>query len=238
MCYSTIIYICNTVLSLASVHEHLQLKHQNWGWAVTRRRCLKGSTISVQVPTQDAKLAARGYRINLHHRFAQQWKTLHHARRNRLVASLPRFCSIRRLQYVNFVPQTNNATNKATDICVWNFDARCHGTWSASERSLLCTWTQRTYFWLTMQQFSMVEEYMKDLRKPLYWGLGTCLRVHACPGQYGTESWWGTAHLIIIINMSFLRTHLDMHGTFFSLRTQPSIRQVWSVWTSTLNLTS
>ena len=42
-----------------------------WGWAVTRRRCLNGPTISAQAPTQDAKLTARGYQINLHCRFAR-----------------------------------------------------------------------------------------------------------------------------------------------------------------------
>ena len=36
---------------------------KKWGWAVTLRRCLDGSTIPVQGPTPDAKLAARVYRI-------------------------------------------------------------------------------------------------------------------------------------------------------------------------------
>ena len=31
-----------------------------WGWAVTRRKCLNGSTIPEQGPTPDAKLAAMG----------------------------------------------------------------------------------------------------------------------------------------------------------------------------------
>ena len=31
-----------------------------WGWAVTRRMCLNGSTIPTQGPTPDAKLAAMG----------------------------------------------------------------------------------------------------------------------------------------------------------------------------------
>ena len=30
---------------------------KNWGWAVTQRRCLNGSTILAQAPTLDAKLA-------------------------------------------------------------------------------------------------------------------------------------------------------------------------------------
>ena len=32
---------------------------------------MNDSSISLQVPTLDAKLAARGYRIDLHHRFAR-----------------------------------------------------------------------------------------------------------------------------------------------------------------------
>ena len=42
------------------------LNTKYWGWAFVRRRCLNGSTIPVQVPTLDAKLAARGYQIDLH----------------------------------------------------------------------------------------------------------------------------------------------------------------------------
>ena len=43
---------------------------KNWGWVVTRRRCLNSPTIPVQVCILDAKLAARVYRIDLHHSFA------------------------------------------------------------------------------------------------------------------------------------------------------------------------
>lgn len=45
-----------TVLSQASPYWHLQLQHQKLGWAVARSRCLNGSTIPGQVPTQDLKL--------------------------------------------------------------------------------------------------------------------------------------------------------------------------------------
>ena len=56
---------------------------KKWGWAVTRRRYLNCPIIPAQVPTQEVKLAARGYYINLHHWFALncfvgpawQWKT-------------------------------------------------------------------------------------------------------------------------------------------------------------------
>ena len=36
---------------------------KKWGWAVTQKRCLNGSTIPMQGPIPDAKLAARVYRI-------------------------------------------------------------------------------------------------------------------------------------------------------------------------------
>ena len=42
---------------------------KNWGWAVTQRMSLNGSTIPVQGPTPDVKLAARGYQIDLHRCF-------------------------------------------------------------------------------------------------------------------------------------------------------------------------
>ena len=72
---------------------------KNWGWVVTRRRCLNGSTIPAQAPIPDAKLAARVYQIDLHHHFtrassrpARQWRKLYHARSGptrSLVANLP-----------------------------------------------------------------------------------------------------------------------------------------------------
>ena len=55
-----------------------------WGWAVTQRTCLNGSTIPTQGPTPDAKLAARCYQIDFHRRFvrdslrpARQWRKLY-----------------------------------------------------------------------------------------------------------------------------------------------------------------
>ena len=61
---------------------------KNWGWAVTRRRCLNGPTIYTQAATQDAELATRGYWIDLHRHFAcaslrpaRWWKMLYCARK-------------------------------------------------------------------------------------------------------------------------------------------------------------
>ena len=39
---------------------------KNRGWAVTRKRCLNGSSVPTQAATSGAKLAARVYRIDLH----------------------------------------------------------------------------------------------------------------------------------------------------------------------------
>ena len=43
---------------------------ENWGWAVTWRRCLNTPPIPVQAPTLDPKLADRCYWIDLRHSFA------------------------------------------------------------------------------------------------------------------------------------------------------------------------
>ena len=42
----------------------LAAKPENWGWPLTRRRCLNGLSIPVQVPTPDPKLTDRRYRID------------------------------------------------------------------------------------------------------------------------------------------------------------------------------
>ena len=55
-------------MSRASAHGRSQLKHQKRRWAVTRRKSLNGSTIPEQGATPNAKLAARGYEIDLHRR--------------------------------------------------------------------------------------------------------------------------------------------------------------------------
>ena len=53
----------SNVLSQVSAHVHLQPcspSTNNWEWAVARRRCLNGSTIPLQAPIPDAKLASKG----------------------------------------------------------------------------------------------------------------------------------------------------------------------------------
>ena len=107
--------IVHTVLSWAAMGARSS-STKNWGWEVTRRGCLNGSTVPVQAPTTDAKLVARVYQIDLHRGFARassrparQWRKLYRARERTLVASLPSFHSVRPLQYANFVLQAKNA---------------------------------------------------------------------------------------------------------------------------------
>ena len=60
---------------------------------------------------------------------ARRRRKLHRAGKR---TDLPSFRSVRPLQCANFALQAKNATNKATDGCVQNFQSRC-GAWSTSE---------------------------------------------------------------------------------------------------------
>ena len=130
---------------------------KNWGWAVTWGGAW---IISAQAPTLDAKLAARVFRINLHLLFTHALGQPDGAgscivlQADQLI-SLPGFCSIRCLQYANFVLWAKNAVNKGMyGRCVRNIDtfiAGCCGALSVSKWSQLCTWAQRTYFWFSPQ---------------------------------------------------------------------------------------
>ena len=51
-----------------------------WGWAVTRKRCLNGSTIPGQAPTPDVKLATRVYRLGMHQGRQQRYGQYSHGR--------------------------------------------------------------------------------------------------------------------------------------------------------------
>ena len=156
-----ILYLWNTevitILSWASAHGCSQLKCQNWGGAVTQRRCLNGSTIPTQGPTQDAKLAAKGYQINLHRPFirtslrpARQWRKLDHATKWPTRSHVAKFAVVsRHLQYTNFMLQGKNTT----DGCVRTIDAWCHGTQSTSEQLQLCELSRLT-FGFTMQNLA------------------------------------------------------------------------------------
>ena len=94
-----------------------------WGWAVTRRTHLNGSTIPTQGPTSNVKLAAMGLNgiASLVHPYSPR-----PARQGESCIVLQRWPTpaafSRHLQYVNFMLQGKNAANKATDGCVWTFD--------------------------------------------------------------------------------------------------------------------
>ena len=85
-----------TVLSWASTHGHSQLKHQNLRVGGCTEEMLKWlNYIPVQGPTLDAKLAARGYQINLPRHFvrallrpARQWRKLQSEPTRALLPSL------------------------------------------------------------------------------------------------------------------------------------------------------
>ena len=78
-----------------------------WGWAITRRKCLNGSTIPEQRPTPDAKLAAMGpnrLASSVSPCFVEASPTVEKAvscyKANQLVASLLSFCSVQSLTVV------------------------------------------------------------------------------------------------------------------------------------------
>ena len=80
---------------------------KNWGWAVTQRKCLNGSTTCTPVkgPTPDAKLPARGYQcrlaLSLRPCFLEASPTVEKAvscyKADQLVASLQSFVSTQSL---------------------------------------------------------------------------------------------------------------------------------------------
>ena len=104
-----------------------------WGWAVTQRTRLNGSTIHMQ------GRADPGCEVSCH---GTEWTCivgssvirwgqsnsgegcimLQSGLTRSLVAKFP---FSRCLQYVNFMLQGKNAVNEATDGCVWTFDVRC-----------------------------------------------------------------------------------------------------------------
>ena len=131
-----------------------------WGWAVTRRTHLNGSTIPMQGPTPDAKLAAmelNGLASSVRQLFVKASPTveksctmLRNGPTHSLVAKFPQRLVVA-CSTPNFVLQGKNAANEATDECVRYFDAWCRvAQWtyvpSDSLRENLAWWavTQRT----------------------------------------------------------------------------------------------
>ena len=170
--------------------------------AVARRKVLDWVNYPAQVPTPDAKLAARGYQIGLHRHFvrdssrpAQQWKKGASCyKADWLVASLPSFWAFSpHLHYANFMLQGKNAVNEATDRFVQTFDAGCRRVWSASEWSQLHMWAQRTYFRFITQKFCPIGGYMEYLKKPTKlskFGVGAWAGIWALDRDNAVHSRW------------------------------------------------
>ena len=123
-----------------------------WGWAVTRRTCLNGSTIPTQGPTPDAKLTAMGLNglgSSVHPWFVEASLTVEKAvlcyKADRLVASLLSFCSV----------QSSLAVHKfrvaGEEHCKRGHGRVCANLWCLMSccpkciRTIAAMWAQRTY---------------------------------------------------------------------------------------------
>ena len=143
---------------------------KNWGWAVTQRMSLNGSTISAQRPTTDAKLAARGYRIDSVLRWGQPGSgesciVLQSGPTRSLIAKFSQrsviTCSTRiscsRGKTLQTRPQMGVCIPLMPDVVVPKAYQNNHNYM----RSILY-WYFRIYY----TRFSMVGGYMEDLEKP------------------------------------------------------------------------
>ena len=175
--------------------------------------CLNGSTIPCKRPSRMQRLATRGYRIDLHRRFARfRWGkpdggesciVLESGPTRSLVAKPPRLavCKFRNCNWG--MPRTSGGHGRVrAKLC-----CRMSWGWSASEWSQLCTWAQLTHFRSTTQEFSMVGGYMEDIEKPQNCNVGACSGVGACPVNtlFTTPSKYfcpGYVIIIIIILMT------------------------------------
>ena len=140
---------------------------KKWGWAVTRRRCLNGSTIPMQGPTPDAKLAARVYRIvasSVLHQgqpdsgessvVLQSWPT------RSLVAKFLQSSVVACSTQISCCRERMLQTRLRTGVC----DAWCCDVQSAPEESQLCELSEPT-FRFTTQEFSIVGVYTENLKE-------------------------------------------------------------------------
>ena len=140
-----------------------------WGWAVTQKRCLNGSTIPTQGPTPGANLAAMGQNqlaLSVRQCFIKASPTVEKVvscyKADQLVASLLSFCSVQSLLAVHEF-QRKNAANEAAGGYVWTFEAWCRGAQSTWEQLQLCELSGPT-FEFTAQEFSMVVVIQRTLK--------------------------------------------------------------------------
>ena len=133
--------------------------------------CSSSTKILTQAPIPDAKLAAGVYQISLHHHFARAssmpawwWRKLYHGGlTHSIVANLSKCSS---LVVCEFHTAGEEHSKQGYEGYERNLDVGCHGTWSTSQWSQLCPWAMWTYLWFTMQEFSTVDAYTDNLRKP------------------------------------------------------------------------
>ena len=93
--------------------------------------------------------------------------------------------------------QRKNAANETMNRCVRTFDARCRDTQRASDQLQLCELSGPTSRF-TMQEFSMVGDYIEDLEKPQNCqngGVGARLPIRThnngflCPTTHHRSGW-------------------------------------------------
>ena len=167
-----------------------------WGWAVTQRRCLNGSTIPAQGPTPDAKLAAMGQNqlaSSVHPCFIEASPTVEKAisccKADWLIASLLSFLCIQlSLAVRKFRAGGKNAVNMATDGCVHEPlmpnvaapKAHQNNRSYVSSADLPSDSLRKNLTWWAVTQ--------RTLEKPQNcqnWGMGACMGMGTFPGQYG-----------------------------------------------------
>ena len=162
---------------------------KNWGYGVTRRMYLNGSTIPTQEPTPDAKLAAMGpnqLASSVRPWFVKASPTLEKAvscyKADWLVASMRSFRSVQSLLAVRKFRAAweEHCERGQGQVCMWEpsmlWRPKCI-------RTIVAIWAQRTYLRF---HFGMVGSYTENPEKPQNcqnWEVGTCS---------GMGAWLGT----------------------------------------------
>ena len=162
-----------------------------WGWAVTRRTYLNGSTIPRQGPTSDTKLAAIGTDLAcivcssvIRQGQPNSGESCIALQSGLTLTSLPSFHTVQSSPAVHEFCAAGEECCKRGDgrVCapLWCLMS-WHRSQSGSEQSQLCGFTT--------QEFSMVGGYTENPEKPQNcqnWGVAACMGMSACSGQYGT----------------------------------------------------
>ena len=122
-----------------------------WGWVVTRRRCLNGSTITAQGPTPDAKLGQSTCTVGssvLCRGQPDSGKSCIVLQRGWLVASLLSFCSVQSSLAVREICAADE------ELCEQGHGQVCAKLWCLMSwrpkciRTIAAMWTQLTYLWI------------------------------------------------------------------------------------------